>query len=60
MIVYSQDSIHSEFDMDWYRVPVQYQLVVALYLAGIAVLFYYLIDNMFAKNKLTPWRIKNW
>ncbi|XP_072037515.1 uncharacterized protein [Amphiura filiformis] len=54
------DSIHQDFDVDWYEVPMQYQLLVVLYLAGIGVLLYFLIDNMFAKNKLTPWRIKNW
>ncbi|XP_067666332.1 uncharacterized protein [Haliotis asinina] len=30
------------------------------YLIGLAVLMYYLIDNMFAKSKLSPRRIKNW
>ena len=55
-----QDSIHQEFDIDWYRVRMRYQMLVALYLTGIGLLFYYLIDNMFANNKLTPRRIKIW
>ncbi|XP_046357223.2 uncharacterized protein LOC124135745 [Haliotis rufescens] len=30
------------------------------YLMGLAVLMYYLVDNMFAKSRLSPRRIKNW
>ena len=37
-----------------------YQLYIAAYLAGLGVLVYFLLDNMFSKSKLSPGRIKKW
>ncbi|XP_046545745.1 uncharacterized protein LOC124255845 [Haliotis rubra] len=50
--------IHKRFDMTSSSgVDVMF---LCGYLMGLAVLMYYLIDNMFAKSKLSPRRIKNW
>ncbi|XP_070212914.1 uncharacterized protein [Littorina saxatilis] len=42
------------------RPSLGYQVYVASYLAGLGVLVYFLIDNMFSKSKLSPGRIKKW
>ncbi|XP_070542823.1 uncharacterized protein [Ptychodera flava] len=54
------DDIHHDFDTRWSRAPITYYISVFLYISGIATLLYYLVDNMFAKSKLTPRRIKVW
>ncbi|XP_074660716.1 uncharacterized protein LOC141913154 [Tubulanus polymorphus] len=40
--------------------PLSYKLCIVCYTLGLAILLYYLMDNMFAQTKLTPRRIKNW
>ncbi|XP_045215539.2 uncharacterized protein LOC123565825 [Mercenaria mercenaria] len=52
------DSIHEEFDVT--KLPTTYILYILVYIATLCVLLYYLIDNMFAKSKLSPKRIKRW
>ncbi|XP_060581681.1 uncharacterized protein LOC132738238 [Ruditapes philippinarum] len=52
------DSIHEEFDVS--KLPASYILYILLYFTTLCVLLYYLIDNMFAKSKLSPKRIKRW
>ncbi|XP_051876124.1 uncharacterized protein LOC127572668 [Pristis pectinata] len=39
---------------------VTFILYVLLYIAGIMILLYYLVDNMIQKSRLTPKRTKNW
>ncbi|XP_052796493.1 uncharacterized protein LOC128228950 [Mya arenaria] len=51
-------SIHESFDVS--NVPWSYRLYLLAYVAVLVILFYYLIDNMFAKSKLSPKRIKRW
>ncbi|XP_035827980.1 uncharacterized protein LOC101853432 isoform X2 [Aplysia californica] len=47
----------------YFNMPVttsSYQLYIFSYLIGLGVLVYYLLDNILAKNKLTPSRIRKW
>ena len=48
------------FDVTWYNTTLMYKLLVLLYVAGLGVLLYYLVDNIWAKSKLTPKRIRVW
>ncbi|XP_076105109.1 uncharacterized protein LOC143073443 [Mytilus galloprovincialis] len=50
--------IHSSFDMS--RVPLMYVMYMLVYCGGMGFLIYFLVDNMFAKSKLSPNRIKQW
>ncbi|ESP05626.1 hypothetical protein LOTGIDRAFT_152486 [Lottia gigantea] len=50
--------IEREFDMT--RLSPPYQMFLLLYISAILLLVYFLIDNVFSKNKLSPRRIKNW
>ncbi|XP_006812436.1 uncharacterized protein LOC102803668 [Saccoglossus kowalevskii] len=54
------DDIHHGFDTRWSDTSLKYYISLLLYISGISILLYYLMDNMFAKNKLTPRRIKIW
>ena len=53
-----QEKIHRSFDTT--KVPMSYMMYILVYSVTICVLFYYLVDNMFAKSKLSPRRIKRW
>lgn len=37
-----------------------YQIYILSYIGGIILLVYYLFDNIYAKNRLTPKRIRRW
>ncbi|KAL4227589.1 hypothetical protein ACF0H5_013032 [Mactra antiquata] len=52
------DEIHSEFDI--HKLPALYIIYILVYIITLCVLFYYLLDNMFAKSKLSPKRIRRW
>ncbi|XP_021346000.1 uncharacterized protein LOC110445628 [Mizuhopecten yessoensis] len=50
--------LHHSFDQS--SVPLTYPVYICCYTAGLGTLVYYLYDSMFAKNKLSPKRIKKW
>ncbi|XP_033749556.1 uncharacterized protein LOC117334186 [Pecten maximus] len=52
------NEIHQRFDVS--SVPLTYHIYICCYAAGLGTLMYYLYDSMFAKNKLSPKRIKKW
>ncbi|XP_060072098.1 uncharacterized protein LOC132551969 [Ylistrum balloti] len=52
------NEIHQSFDVS--SVPLTYPVYICCYAAGLGTLVYYLYDSMFAKNKLSPKRIKKW
>ncbi|XP_013404264.1 uncharacterized protein LOC106169370 isoform X2 [Lingula anatina] len=52
--------IQDSFAISLMDTPWSYKLCVLLYVCGIGILLYYLMDNMVAKSKLTPRRIKKW
>ncbi|XP_067838741.1 uncharacterized protein [Heptranchias perlo] len=54
------DNIQRQFEVPFHRVHVTFVLYIMLYIAGITVLLYYLVDNMIQKSRLTPKRIKIW
>ncbi|CAH1795945.1 unnamed protein product [Owenia fusiformis] len=54
------DEIHGAFDIQWVKSPWSYKLCGVGYIMGVAVLLYYLLDNVLAQSKLTPRRIKIW
>ena len=60
MLLFLQDDVHLTFDVTWYKTTLIYKLLVLLYVAGLGVLLYYLVDNIWAKSKLTPKRIRVW
>ncbi|KAK6188498.1 hypothetical protein SNE40_004661 [Patella caerulea] len=49
-----------EVDFDMSSLSPAYQIFLLLYVVAIIVLVYFLVDNIFSKNKLSPRRIKNW
>ncbi|KAL5004008.1 hypothetical protein ScPMuIL_017464 [Solemya velum] len=52
------DELHVEFDVSRFFLP--YLLYAVGYAVGLGILVYYLIDNMFARSRLSPRRVKNW
>lgn len=52
------DQIHASFDMS--KVPLMYVMYIMVYTVGMGALIYFLVDNMLAKSKLSPNRIKEW
>uniref|UniRef100_UPI00398F4919 uncharacterized protein n=1 Tax=Pristiophorus japonicus TaxID=55135 RepID=UPI00398F4919 len=54
------DNIQRQFEVPFHHVPVTFILYIMLYIAGITVLLYYLVDNMIQKSRLTPKRTKIW
>ncbi|XP_064650433.1 uncharacterized protein LOC135501919 isoform X2 [Lineus longissimus] len=52
--------LHSTFDQNFADSCVTYQICVITYIVGIITLLYWLADNMWARSKLTPNRIKIW
>ncbi|CAI9720300.1 Hypothetical predicted protein [Octopus vulgaris] len=38
----------------------RYQIYILLYICGVMLLFYYLFESIYAKNKLSPNRIRRW
>lgn len=54
------EEIKSVINTNLSKTPVFYQVYICLYALGIGVLLYYIADNVFAKNRLTPHRIKIW
>ncbi|XP_041041190.1 uncharacterized protein LOC121276709 [Carcharodon carcharias] len=54
------DNIQRQFEAPFHCVHVTFVLYIMFYIAGIAVLLYYLVDNMIQKSRLTPKRIKIW
>jgi len=55
-----QDDIHKSFDVSLYNAPSSYKIGVVVYVVSIALLLYFLADNVLAKSRLTPRRIKHW
>ncbi|XP_072904301.1 uncharacterized protein [Hemitrygon akajei] len=51
------DKIQWQFEAPFH---VTFILYVMLYVVGIMILLYYLVDNMIQKSRLTPKRTKNW
>ncbi|XP_069755747.1 uncharacterized protein [Narcine bancroftii] len=51
------DEIQWQFEAP---IHVTFLLYIMLYVAGITILLYYLVDNMIQKSRLTPKRTKNW
>eukprot|EP00062_Callorhinchus_milii_P007721 gi/632949658/ref/XP_007890287.1/ PREDICTED: uncharacterized protein LOC103177777 [Callorhinchus milii] len=54
------DDIQRNFETSLHRAHVTYILYVMMYIAGIGMLLYYLVDNMIKKSRLTPKRTKIW
>ncbi len=52
--------MHGTFDVTLENTTLIYKLLVILYVLGLAVLLYYLVDSIWAKSKLTPKRIRIW
>ncbi|KAH9489176.1 hypothetical protein Btru_057763 [Bulinus truncatus] len=52
------ENIQAHFDLT--SMSPNYQIYILTYILGLLVLLYYLLDNMLAKNKLTPSRVKKW
>ncbi|XP_069138248.1 uncharacterized protein [Argopecten irradians] len=52
------NEIHQRFDVS--SVPLTYPVYILCYTTGLGTLVFYLYDSMFAKNKLSPKRIKKW
>ncbi|KAK0055326.1 hypothetical protein Bpfe_015340 [Biomphalaria pfeifferi] len=52
------ETIQVHFDLT--SMSTSYQVYISTYILGLLVLFYYLMDNMLARNKLTPSRVKKW
>ncbi|XP_059144580.1 uncharacterized protein LOC131931743 isoform X2 [Physella acuta] len=55
-ILHLTGNIQNHFDMS--SMSSSYQVYITTYIMGLLILLYYLMDNMLAKNKLTPSRIK--
>ncbi|XP_038078146.1 uncharacterized protein LOC119745686 [Patiria miniata] len=54
------DSIHIEFDPQWLKIFGMYHICAVVYIICIALLLYYLAENVFTSSRLTPHRIKIW
>ncbi|KAI8777451.1 hypothetical protein BgiMline_000334 [Biomphalaria glabrata] len=52
------ETIQVHFDLT--SMSTSYQVYISTYILGLLVLLYYLMDNMLARNKLTPSRVKKW
>uniref|UniRef100_A0A2C9L7E2 Uncharacterized protein n=1 Tax=Biomphalaria glabrata TaxID=6526 RepID=A0A2C9L7E2_BIOGL len=52
------ETIQVHFDLT--SMSTSYQVYISTYVLGLLVLLYYLMDNMLARNKLTPSRVKKW
>ncbi|XP_071845700.1 uncharacterized protein [Apostichopus japonicus] len=47
-------------EVSWESCPPSYPLAIFLYCSGMCILLYYVYENVFSKNRLTPQRIKQW
>ncbi|XP_072372068.1 uncharacterized protein [Scyliorhinus torazame] len=54
------ENIQRQFEAPFHCVHVTFILYIMLYIVGITMLLYYLVDNMIQKSRLTPKRIKIW
>ncbi|GAB1600274.1 uncharacterized protein LOC115209945 [Argonauta hians] len=50
--------ITESFDVS--RVSHRYQIYILSYICGVVLLFYYLLESIYSKNKLSPNRIRRW
>ncbi|XP_038661520.1 uncharacterized protein LOC119970645 isoform X2 [Scyliorhinus canicula] len=53
-------NVQRQFEAPFHCVHVTFILYIMLYIVGITMLLYYLVDNMIQKSRLTPKRIKIW